>query len=666
LKRTFGFTDETHAPVEVVLAGMVSPGFMDALGVHGFTGAKGEIWLTHDFQQRRPHAWGSLVKLNDTPYRVAGVLPAGFRFPMEGENPDVYIVLDRAVYCCSRDARNLSGLLRLAPGASRGAAQAETHFALVDLQTALLGDRGRQLLALGLAAGLLMLVAAANASAILMARAARRLQEAAIKISLGARLRDLIREQAAQGLAVGLAAAGCGWLIAFWALHAAPRVPALNRTLREFAQIAELRVDDGVALFAAAAAMVTAVLAAMGPLTLLRTRACAPARRGDYLIVAQFAMTTVLLCLSAAVFDHLREVLDADKGFRTNQIVLAGIGIPEARYDTDAKMIEFHERVIEKLRAIPGVIDAAGGVGLPLGRLHTRFLAAGDDRPQKDAPLAVLGVASPEIFRILQIPVVAGRGFTPQDRYGHPYVAVINRRFTSRYGRGVGDRLRVAFWNGNMRPWSEFQIVGMVADAHNRTIEGDPEPAIYLSSLQVPLEGFFYFARTTRSTADLTSDFRRAVWGVDANLESIRPRPLEAYVEQGLESHRVTVWLMGAFASVAWVLAAAGMGAGVSAWVSESEREIGVRAALGESPRSLFGRVLGRGARLAAAGLTIGIPCALAGARLLRNQIPGMGSERIGPVLVTAAWIVITGIAASALPAFRAARLDPIRALRRE
>jgi hypothetical protein len=356
--------------------------------------------------------------------------------------------------------------------------------------------------------------------------------------------------------------------------------------------------------------------------------------------------------------------LNTDKGFRTDQIAIAGIGIPESRYDTDPKMIEFHERVIARLAAIPGVVAAGGGTGLPFGR-QAQFQPHGQELPKKDRPGAVVSVASPGVLSLLGISVTEGRAFTTQDRYDHPFVALVNRKFTQRYGEGIGARLRVGFWNGNMKPWTEFEVVGVVADARNRDIDQSPEPGIYLSSLQVPLEGFIYFVRTPLPASRLTQAFRQAVWSEDPNLQRVTPRPLAPHVERNLESRRLALWLIGVFAGLGLLLAVTGLGASISAWVTESRTEIGIRSALGEPSSSIVRRVVARSMRIAGAGLLAAIPGTLAAVGVLRNQVPGIGDLRIAPVCAVAVLVAAAALLASVLPAQRAARLNPMDVLRR-
>jgi hypothetical protein len=363
------------------------------------------------------------------------------------------------------------------------------------------------------------------------------------------------------------------------------------------------------------------------------------------------------------VFAELRGILQAGPGFRTGQIVIAGIGLPEARYDTDARMIDFHRRAIARLAAIPGVTEAAGGAGIPFGR-RTRFERATENLPPAERPRAVVGVASPGLVGLLGIAVLRGREFTSLDIGGQAYVALVNRKFVERYGSGVGARLRVGFWNGHMRPWPEVLVIGEVADARNLGIGRAPEPAIYLSSLQVPMEGFFYFVRTPLGASSLTSQFRQAVWSEDPHLERVTPRPLAPFVERELKSRRAALWLLAVFSALALAVTSAGLAAGVGAWVTESQTALGIRMALGETSGGILRRVLAAAWRTAGAGLLLSLPASFSLSALLRAWQPGFAPVP-WPACLASAGLILASVTLAALPAaWRAARLDPADLLR--
>jgi len=716
--RTWGITDTSGQPLEVVLSGMVTPDFFQTLGVvpqqgqgvlpeFRLPGSARVIWLSDSLWRARYGAAaeivGQRVSLNDEPYLVAGVLPASFRFPIQGNLPDVYILLSHQDYCCGRRGRSLGGIAKLTPGASRDQVQSElaalsarlatdfpesnAGFTFVgqDLQTYLFGSRLPPLILIGVAVALLLLIAAANATAILLAHALGRTRDFALKVALGATATHLLKQQAAQGLLVGCIAAVAGVAGGWLLLTGARQSPLLHQALEEYETFGAIQVGWVVAGGASLLALLCAVGASVVPLVFLRRdrleghlRSGSPSatsRRADRartgLVTAQVAFGVVLLTATALVVTSVRQIVNRDPGFATNQIVMAGIGIPEARYDTDQKMIDFHEQVIERLKRIPGVVAASGGAGLPTRAMSTRFLLPGDTTPEQERPTATVSVASPEMLSLLDIPLKRGRNFDVADRVGHPYVVLANETFVQRYLEGrdpLGATLRLAFWNGHgdMKPWSTFELVGVVGDTRNRGLIAEPEPGLYLSALQVPLEGFLYFARTNRTAGSLAHEFQEAVWSVDPGIQRVTPQPLARYVESELRTHRLVSVLLGCLTAIALLLVTAGMGAGLVLWVVESRKEFGIRAAVGAAPSRLVLHVLSRAAWTTALGLSIGIACTAALNRYVASLLPGLA--RLDPFtvgIVTAAFLVIAGVAACS-PALRAAKTDPVHLLRQQ
>ena len=701
-KRTWGLTDSTDKPLEVVLAGMVTHQFFASLGVtpelgepfaeqQEHRGANRVAWLSHALWRRRyagdPSVVGKYIALNDVSYRVAGVLPGWFQFPMGGQNPELYFPLDEADYCCARDARGLGAIARLAEDVSMLSAQAElavlsdrhVRFEAVGLRRTLVGERRKPLLLLLAAVCLCMLVSAANAGGILLARVARETLEAAIRVSLGAGWRHLLGERLAEGVWLAFGAGMAGVAGAWALLRGAAYVPMLKTALASYSQFGAIGPDTSIVVFSIALSLFSTLLASVLPLAALRRAGIEHLLRvgsgasstpramfaRNALAAAQIAVSVTLLVSGALILRSLFATLNAERGYRAEQVVLAGIGIPEARYDMDAKMIAFHEQVLERLRAIPGIAAAGGGVGVPVGTSRTRFLREGEDLPKEQRPLAAIGVVSPDLLTLLDIPVLRGRGFAVQDRLGQPLVALVNESFARRYLiTTTSPRVRVSFWNGQMKPWSEFEVVGVVRDTRNRTLDTPPEPAIYLSTLQIPLEGFFYMVRTRRDASSLVREFRESVWSVDRNIEAITPRPLEEHVEAGLQERRLVLWILGGFAVMALLLATAGLSASLAASVAQRRREIGIRAALGETPGGAVTRVLGGAASIVSCGSLAGVAGALAASRVLTTQIPHvtpLDPPAIAGVLVLLAF---AALAAAAAPAWRAARIPPIEALR--
>jgi ABC-type antimicrobial peptide transport system permease subunit len=215
-----------------------------------------------------------------------------------------------------------------------------------------------------------------------------------------------------------------------------------------------------------------------------------------------------------------------------------------------------------------------------------------------------------------------------------------------------------------MKPWSEFQVVGIVADTRNRSLDAPAEPAIFVSSTQVPLEGFLYMVRTSREAGGLVREFREAVWSVDRNVQAVTPRPLTQYVEGGLRERRLVLWVLGGFAVLALFIAAAGLGGSLAASVAEARREIGIRMALGELPSRSVARVMRGAAWIVLWGLLGGVATAAAARPLLASQIIGVSA--LDPAAIAGVLVILAmaAFAAALLPAWRAAHTDPVESLR--
>lgn len=700
--RTWGVTAAAQPRPEVVLSGMVTADFFRALGAgmtlgQGFErefelpGSNRVIWLTHQFWSRRfrsdPSVIGASLSLNGVAHRVQGVLAEGFRFPMRGGTPEVYIPLDMETYCCAPQPRSLEVIARLGDAATLQAAAQQLHaasppgvkFVLEDLQGYLAGQHRRPLLLLTSAVALLMLIAALNAGGILLARATGRLQEAAIKASLGAPVSRLMREQLEQGVVIGLAAAVGGFAGASLLLPAATRFGPAAAALDGYARVFALTPDWRVALFCGLAALAAALCASTAPLLLLRPARLEGVLRGavnrtaprtrSSLVVMQVALTTMLLGSAAMLGRSLWNVLSVERGFRTESVVSAGIGIPEARYNTDGKMIGFHDQVLERLRAIPGVRMAGGGAGLPLHPMSTRFLLPdGAGVAEAARPRADAAVASPELLSVLGIPLVRGRPFGPQDRWGGPFVALVNQQFARRYFAGrdpIGTRMRLSFYNGfTMKPWSEFEIIGIVGDTRSRSRERAPEPMVVLSSRQIPMEGFIYYVLAEGPAPSLVNDIRQAVWSIDADIQAVSPIALDQRPEQGVDERKLTLLLLGGFAAMALLLAGVGLAAAITASVAECRREHAIRSAMGATPARIGSGIVMGAARLAGLGFSFGLAGFAIVSRMLESHLFGVNPLDTASIGATMLVLGITMLAACAAPALRAAATAPSQALR--
>ncbi len=690
LPRTWGLQTEPHGHVEVVLSQQVTGEFFAVLGTEPYLGEslsrrheqhgnQQAVWLTYRTWQRLlggdPQVAGRLVWINAVAYRVAGVLPPQFEFPHRGPTADVYLPLPNEM----RQARSLHVIARLTPdsGAARYAEELKPRFTdgLIvsphNLTGLLLGDRLRLLNWLFAAVVVLLLVAMANAGGIWLAQWLKQQRHAAIQLALGAERVRLWKDQAAQALVLGLAAALAGALGTVFLLALLHTTPFLGSELARFElwQPAHLNWVSALALLAVA--LTAAVLSAALPLVTVRAAALGArtgAGRHSYrvrlaLAIAQLTLSGALAYTGILIARNVQALFAADRGFRTEQIVVAGIGVPEAKYNTDERLIDFHRRAIAELSRIPGVNAAGGGISLPISHARTRFLIDDENVPRDEQRQARFSAASPELLPLLGIPLQRGRGFTPADRWGAPRVALVNRAFAERYlgADPLGHRLRVSFYNGfAMTPYETHQIIGLIGDTLNRDLALDTEPQIIVSSNQIALEGFQYFLRTPLPAESLRSAVEQAIWRVDPEIQRVSPEPLADRVEQSLVARRALAWLAVLFGGLAALIVIFGLASSLAATFVEMTRELGIRAALGASPLSLAGTAVRWGAVAVAASWLLTLPIAYALGEFLGARLEPANWLLAGVVLAT------IGLASAYLPARRAAKVNPASTLRAE
>ena len=713
-RRTWALTDHTGAALQVALSGMVMPHFFGVLQQSAAVGtllpsASGadphEAVLSYALWQTRyggrVSVLNSTLSLNDVPYRVIGALPKSFAFAIDGAAPAVYIPLGPG-YCCMTNQRGIDGIARLAPGVSLAAAndqlraltqrtaQAEGLLRFdsqaVPLQAFVTRDARKSLLLLWLSVLAITLIASLNAGALLLARSLRNLRQYALKISFGARVRDLVREQVALALLLSAIAGGTALLLSF-ALLRLLRFSVFFQTLPGYTDMAASPWDWRVFFFCALLSFFASMAACMLPLTLLRGLSIERLLRGHAgmssshagrslrtaLITAQLALSVMLLSAVFSFGHSLYTLLNRDPGFRTKNIVMAGIGIPDARYDTDAKMVGFHEQAVAAIRALPGVQAAGFAGGAPVHPFKTHFALDGSPEaalPAPQRPRVDVAFVSPSMFHILGMPLLRGRNFDSSDRLGAPYAVIVNQSFARQYldpDDPLKRGMRVQFYNGfAMQPWSHFNIIGIVADSRGVDIDQPPAPELYLSTQQVAIEGGTYFLDTTRPASSFATDLPNAIWRIDSTLQKVEPMPLQLYLDDGFSSRSASLDVSLGFAGLALLLAAIGLGAGISAAVSESTKEIGIRSALGESRQSIAARVL----RLALTRTLLGTTCGVVGAIAI-SRIATLSLDPQQPfdfwVLPPVA-VLMLGIAAlaSIAPARRALGISPMEALRAE
>jgi predicted permease len=447
-------------------------------------------------------------------------------------------------------------------------------------------------------------------------------------------------------------------------------------------RLSEVAVDGGVLAFTALWTIVTVLLCGVAPIAGVFARAPmaalkvagadsaaqpGPARLRRSLVVAEVAVALLLLVGAGLLVRSLARLSAVDPGFSAARVLRFDLSLPGSRYPDDASVAAFTETLLARMRALPGVQSAGATFGLPLTdfRFNSTFRVAGHEVDPAYEPSAQVRVASRDYFRTVGLPLVAGRLFTPADTRGAPVAILASRSAAAKFfpaGDAIGQRLRFGARPGNVR--LEGEIVGIVGDVHDQGLDQGLVPEFYGSLEQAPVGAFSVVLKSSQEPGSLASAVRREVKALDAELPVTQLEPMEAVVARSIAGPRFLMSLLLAFAAIALLLAAVGI-YGVTAYaVSQRTRELGIRMALGADARNVRALVLRDGLRLALTGLGLGLCAALALTRLLRGLLFEVPPTDLATHAGVAVVLLAAALAACWIPARRASRLDPLKALR--
>ena len=668
-------------------------------------GAPRVVLLSHGLWQRRfaadPGVIGRALRLDGEPHTVVGVMPARFEFPVYNFKGELWtpLAVDEAAALADPGASSsVVALGRLRKGGSPQAAEAEVRAAFLRhaaaspqtfrslgvrvLPLSELGAREARppLVALLAAVLAVLLLGCANLAGLLLARGIARERELALRTALGASRTQLTRQLLCEGLLLAAGGACAGLVIAGWALG------ALQAALPEAARstlpnVAELRVDGTTLAFGMGLALVTGVAFSLLPALRAgrRTAASVLASGGRSLgtrpqqslrralVVGQVAGSLVLLVAAGLALLSFRSMLTRDPGFVPQRVLTLTAALPEQRYPDPASRIAFFERTLAKLQALPGAERAAAVNVLPFSTYDrgTRVLVEGAPEPAPgEAARAAYRVTTPGYFDALGIPLRRGRDFDARDREGAPAVVIVNERLARRElgdVPAIGRRLRVG---GPAAPWRE--IVGVVGDVRHWSLTTDPEAEAYVPLAQASESMMMLAVRTSGDPLAAAGAARAAVLELDAELPVYHVADFDAQVGESLLLPRVGALLVTVFALCALLLAALGLYGLVAYVVGAQMPEFGLRMALGASAGDVLRQVLGRGFALVALGLALGGVAAFVLARLGQGLFFEANPSDPRLYAVTAGTVALAGLVAIGLPAARAARVDPARALREQ
>jgi putative ABC transport system permease protein len=624
---------------------------------------------------------------------VLGVMPRGFGMP--GVEADVWLPF---VATSDRPAgRFLEVVGRLARGASLEQARAQltaaaAHIAaehpqfnegwgatVVPLQEQIVGDVRPSLLLLFAGVGLLLLLACANIANLLLGRSATRTREFAVRLSLGATrgrvAGQLLTESLLLGalggaLAVGLVMVGHSFLLPQLAgALGMPRLGevAVNGRLLSFTAAITLGMT---VLFGLAPALTAGesgpapVLREAGAGSMGRTRT----RLRGALIVSQVALATMLLIGAGLLGRSLWELQRADLGIQPEQVVTMRFSLVGASFQTAEERSQAMDQIFERVRALPGVVAVGSVNWLPLAGQHSRTSMDIEGRPPQvagDGPGSDVAFVDGDYFAAMGIPLLGGRTFGPEDHAGAGWVFVVDETLARRhFGPGEALGSRVNYWWGPDSQWGP--IVGVVGSVRHHGYGEEPYPTTYFNARQIPSATYNLVTRAANGPPNLAALIRREVQAVAPTRPVADVRTMAEVVAASIAGPRATTMLIGTLALLALVLSAVGLYGVVAYAAAQRTRELGIRIALGASRDRVLGLVLRQGILLTAVGLGLGLTGALAGRRLLAGMLYGVGP--LDPVTLAAVCVFLFGVSvlASWLPGRRAARVDPLIAMRSE
>jgi predicted permease len=699
---------------------LVSGEYFDVLGVSTFAGrtlkaddnrrtvAPARAVLSHAFWKRRfagnPGVIGAAMTVRNQPVTIVGVMRPGFFGEAVGRAPDIWLplsaqpVLDRGMSLLDNPStgwlrvigRVRSGVSRQQVDAALGVmlaglkvdasdlGRAMRHYARIDVSD---GSQGvadfrerfsPSLRILTMVAGIVLLIACANVSNLLLARAAVRRREVAVRLALGAGRWRLLGQFLVESIT--LAGAGClfGVVIASWC------GPILLALLADDATLVslELAVDVRMLGFAAAISVATTILLGLAPAIAgsrtdvkgslrLADTVRSRARLSPIFVIGQIALTIFVLTAAALFVQTLWNLRNRDVGFAADALVQIRIRPEVSGYRPEA-LRQLSDRIVERLRAIPGVQAASvAHSGFATGISTTCCIAVEGYRYEtEDRTIATIGVA-PGYFATIGLRLLTGRDFAANDVPGdprRPRVAIVNEAFVRRYidtGAAIGRRFG---WGNPPNVRYEIEIVGVAKDAIYGDLRREGRPLVYFASPQ----GTLFVVRSTTDPHGMISSLRREIQAIDSGLEIADIRTVSDEVERALVREKLLARLSGTFGLLAAILAGIGL-YGLTAYaVVARTREIGVRIALGASSRSVLGAELRSAMRLVTIGTLIGIPSVVVAGRLISHQMFGVSTHDPATLAIIVVGVTLVAGVAAFGPARRASRVDPMIALRCE
>jgi putative ABC transport system permease protein len=706
-----------------VNASMVSGDFFSVLGIQpmlgrGFTREEEKpgtraVVLSHQLWQSAFHGdrdiVGRTITLDKQSYTVAGVMPAGFVFPIVNNPPQLWRTMapdaettdpkSQPPSTSQRGAHFLQAVARLKPGVSLESAREEMNVITRNLAAQypdsnkkfpaatvtteleyLVGNNRFGLMVLVVSVAVVLLIACLNVANLLLVRASKRSREIAVRAALGAKRIRVVRQMLTESLVLGLGGALLGIPLALWALRL---FISLNGTSLQ--RIQGARVDGTVLAFTVAIALFTSVLFGLAP----ALRASSPnltefmkegrsttsgsshQRLRGALVVAETTLGLVLLVVAGLLLRSFYRILSVDPGMDPHNVLTLTFDLPDKKY-SEKQQVDFYTQLLPRLESVPGVSSAAAVTPLPLsgnGAIIT-FQIEGRPVPRAEEPSADIKVITPNYFHTFNIPLLSGRDFTAHDDEKAPPVVIVNQAFAQRYfpnENALGKHIQPGASNTGEPPMRE--IVGVVGNVKSRKLNIDAQPEYYIPDSQLNFGSMTVCLRTNVEPHTVASAVRNVVASMDPDLPLYDIETMDEYLSATLATPRFQTMLLEVFAGLALLLTAIGLYGVIAYAVAQRTHEIGVRITLGATRANVVQMVLKSGLQLTAIGVAVGVVFSLIAARLatsFSSLLFGVKPTDLGTLVAVVIIVVVVSLLACYIPAYRASKVDPMVALRYE
>ena len=687
------------------IAPVLGRGFLAEEDKPGETGRV--VVLSQELFQKRFNSDSSVLNqpiiLDGTSYTIIGVMPRAFQFPIQNEPVELWTTVagdasGKEPITDQRGAHYMNVIARLKPGVSEEQAQAEVSAIATRLEQqypdtnthkgiklepalrALVGDVRPALLILLGAVACVLLIACANVANLLLARAMSRHKEMAIRSALGASRLRVVRQLLTESVLLSLAGGALGLLLAVWW---SDLLVSLGKD--DIPRALQVGLDWRVLGFTLAVSVLTGLVFGLVPaLHSARPQLTETLKEGGrgsgegarrnrirgVLVIGELAIAVVLLVGAGLLIQSLWRLRQVSPGFNSQNVLTFSVALPEVRYPTDKQALFFHD-LVAHIGSLPGVQSASAVTPLPLSgdRYSLSFETEGRPVAKKDQPSGDFFNIGLGYFQAMGIPLIKGRDFNESDQHRSTPVIIVTETFVRQHFPNedpIGRRIKPGISSYEGEKSTMREIVGVVGDVKNVSLSREPRPTFYVPQTQVPFNQMTIVVRTTSDPHSVISAVTKEVGALDKDLPLFSVKTMDEYLAASIAAPRFNTTLLSIFAAVALVLTIVGLYGVMSYSVAQRTNEIGIRMALGAQTGDVLSLVVGQGLKLVLVGLTIGLASAFGLTHLVASLLFGVTAKDPLTFVAVAVLLGLVALLACYLPARRAARVDPMEALRCE